>query len=68
METDNRMEEGVESAQSAPEHAEEVPDEENLNKGQDLAVQTPEQLEEGILDEGKICLQFSYHNVVRLIM
>ena len=48
-ETDNRMEEDVEPAQSAPDHAEEeVPDEENLNQGQDLGQshtegRTPEQ-------------------------
>ena len=49
VETDNRMEEGVEPAQSAPDHAEEeLADEENLNQGQDLAQshtegRTPEQ-------------------------
>ena len=72
VERDNRMEEGVEPAQSAPDHAEEeLPDEENLNQGQDVDQshtegRTPEQ-GEGILDEaqGKICLQFNYHNVVR---
>ena len=74
METDNRMKEGVEPVQSAPDHAEEeVPDEENLNQGQDLEQshtegRTPEQ-KQGILDEaqGKICLRFSYHNVLRLM-
>ena len=78
-ETDKRIEEGVEPAQIAPEG--ELPDEENLNQpdeqnlnqGQDLGQshtegRTPEQ-GEGILDEaqGKICLQFSYHDVMRLM-
>ena len=36
-ETDNRMKEGIEPAQNAPEHAGgELPDEENLNQEQDL--------------------------------
>ena len=60
METDNRMEEGVESAQSAPEHAEEVPDEENLNQGQDFEQshtegRTPEQGEGNLHEiQGKV--------------
>ena len=49
VETDNRMEERIEPAQTDPEHAEEnVPHEENLNQGQDLEQshtegRTPEQ-------------------------
>ena len=50
-ETDNRMKQGVEPAQSAPDHAEgEVPDEEHLNQGQDLDQSHTEQ-EEGNSDE-----------------
>ena len=63
VERDNRMEEGVEPAQSAPEHAEEeIPDEENLNQGQGLDQshtegRTPEQGEGNLHEtQGKMSL------------